>query len=144
MGATVRAARTVSRASKQRRTAETTRHSYHLFLFRIDAGVFGAPRPAILQALAAEGIPVSGGYAIPLYRQPLFLNKAFGPYLPNGRHLPDYGKVVCPNCETICTEQGAWLEHRLLLGTKSDMDDIGRAFEKVYAHRSALGKGFSI
>lgn len=124
----------------QRRTAETTRHSYHLFLFRIDANRFGAPRAAVLKALAAEGIPVSGGYAIPLYRQPMFLNKAFGPYLPSVRNSLDYGKVSCPNCEKICGEQGAWLEQRIFLGTKSDMDDIARAFEKVYEHRSALGK----
>jgi len=124
----------------QRRTAETTRHSYHLFLFRIDAQAFGAPRAAILKALAAEGIPVSGGYAIPLYRQPLFLNNAFGPYLPQASKTLNFGKVSCPNCEKICGEQGAWLEQSLLLGTQSDMDDIARAFEKVYEHRAALGK----
>ncbi len=124
----------------QLRTAETTRHSYHLFLFRIDEQAFGAPRAAILQALAAEGIPVSGGYAIPLYRQPLFLNKAFGPYLPNASRSLDFAKVSCPNCEKICAEQGAWLEQSIFLGSQADMDDIVRAFEKVYEHRDALGK----
>lgn len=124
----------------QRRTAETTRHSYHLFLFRIDAKAFGAPRAAILKALAAEGIPVSSGYAIPLYRQPLFLNKAFGPYLPKASKSLDYGKVSCANCEKICSEQGAWLEQSIFLGTETDMGDIVRAFEKVYEHRDALGK----
>jgi dTDP-4-amino-4,6-dideoxygalactose transaminase len=124
----------------QRRTPETTRHSYHLFLFRIDAKAFGAPRAAILAALAAEGIPVSGGYAIPLYRQPLFLNKAFGPYLPNAGKALDYGAVKCPNCELICAEQGAWLEQSLFLGSTSDMDDIGKAFEKVHQRRAGLGK----
>ena len=122
----------------QRRTAETTRHAYHLFLFRIDAPAFGAPRASILKALAAEGIPVSGGYAIPLYRQPLFLNKAFGPYLPVASRTLDYGKVRCPNCETICAEQGAWLEQSLFLGPTTDMDDIARAFEKVHQHRHEL------
>ncbi|MGO8679187.1 MAG: DegT/DnrJ/EryC1/StrS family aminotransferase [Limisphaerales bacterium] len=122
----------------QRRPPEITRHSYHLFLFRIDANAFGAPRAAVLKALQAEGIPVSAGYALPLYRQPLFLNKAFGPYLPNARHTLDFAKVHCPNCEKICAELGAWLEQSLFLGTESDMDDIARAFEKVYAHRRAL------
>jgi dTDP-4-amino-4,6-dideoxygalactose transaminase len=122
----------------QRRTAETTRHAYHLFLFRIDAKRFGASRAAILKALTAEGIPVSGGYAIPLYRQPLFLNNAFGPYLPNASKSLDYGKVSCPNCEKICAEQGAWLEQSIFLGSQSDMDDIARAFEKVFQHRNQL------
>src|ERR1019366_3294838 len=41
----------------QKRSADCERHSYHLFLFRIDAKAFGAPRSAILKALEAEGIP---------------------------------------------------------------------------------------
>ena len=122
----------------QKRPADCTRHSYHLFLFRIDANVFGAPRETILQALEAEGIPVCGGYALPLYRQPLFLNEAFGPYLPHAKARLDYSKVSCPNCEVICAKQGAWLEQSLLLGDQSDMDDIARAFEKVHANRHAL------
>jgi dTDP-4-amino-4,6-dideoxygalactose transaminase len=122
----------------QKRPADCTRHSYHLFLFRIDATAFGAPREAVLQALQAEGIPVCGGYALPLYRQPLFLNRAFGPYLPNASRTLDYGKVKCPNCEKICGEQGAWFEQSLFLGAQSDMDDIAQAFEKVYNQREAL------
>jgi dTDP-4-amino-4,6-dideoxygalactose transaminase len=122
----------------QKRPADCVRHSYHLFLFRIDAAAFGAPRQAVLQALEAEGIPVSGGYALPLYRQPLFLNRAFGPYLPNASQTLDYSKVRCPNCETICGEQGAWFEQSLFLGPQSDMDDIAKAFEKVYEQRAAL------
>jgi dTDP-4-amino-4,6-dideoxygalactose transaminase len=124
----------------QKRPSDCTRHSYHLFLFRIDAAAFGAPRPAILKALEAEGIPVCGGYAVPLYRQPLFLNRAFGPYLPNAAATLDYGKVRCPNCEKICAEQGAWMEQSLFLGSQSDMDDIARAFEKVYENRAALNQ----
>ncbi|HVM51235.1 MAG TPA: DegT/DnrJ/EryC1/StrS family aminotransferase [Candidatus Acidoferrum sp.] len=124
----------------QRRTADCTRHSYHLFLLRIDAGEFGAPRQALLKALEAEGIPICGGYALPLYRQPLFLNKSFGPYLPQAATRLDYSKVRCPNCEKICSEQGAWLEQSLFLGSQSDMDDIARAFEKVYANREELDR----
>jgi dTDP-4-amino-4,6-dideoxygalactose transaminase len=124
----------------QKRSTETSRHSYHLFLFRIESATFGAPRAAILEALQAEGIPVSTGYPIPLYRQPLFLNQAFGPYLSIARQALDFGQVKCPHCEIICATQGAWLEQSLFLGTESDMDDIARAFEKVYEQRAALGK----
>lgn len=123
----------------QERTAATMRHSYHLFLFRVNAHEFGASRAMILKALAAEGIPVSGGYAIPLYRQPLFLNKAFGPYLPQAAQTLDFSQVSCPNCEIICGEQGAWFEQSLFLGSQADMDDIATAFEKVYRHRAELG-----
>jgi dTDP-4-amino-4,6-dideoxygalactose transaminase len=122
----------------QRRTTACSQHSCHLFLFRLDATLFGAPREAILQALQAEGIPVCGGYAVPLYRQPLFLNRAFGPYLPQAAKHLDYAKVRCPNCELICAQQGAWLEQSLFLGPPSDMDDIATAFAKIYEQRAAL------
>jgi dTDP-4-amino-4,6-dideoxygalactose transaminase len=122
----------------QKRGLDCTRHSYHVFLFRVDAAAFGVPRATVLRALEAEGIPVCGSYALPLYRQPLFLNKAFGPYLPQSSATLDYAKVNCPNCETICYEQGAWLEQNLFLGAKTDMDDIVRAFEKIHEHRHAL------
>lgn len=124
----------------QKRTDDCTRHGYHLFLLRIDPKQFGASRSAVIKALQAEGIPISGGYALPLYRQPLFLKKAFGPFLPQSSARLDYDKVRCPNCEKICSEQGAWLEQSLLLGSRKDMDDIVRAFEKVYKNRSELSK----
>jgi len=122
----------------QRRTAECTRHGYHLFLFRIDAAEFGMDRATLVRALTAEGVPASAGYLLPLYRQPLFLNRAFGPYLPRAAETLDYSRVHCPHCELVCTEQGAWLEQRLLLGTKADMDDIADAFEKVHANCASL------
>lgn len=122
----------------QRRCAECTRHSYHLFLLRIDSGVFGVPRARVVEAMQAEGIPLTAGYVMPLYRQPLFLNKAFGPYLGELSAPLDYRRVTCPNCEKICGEQGAWLEQSLLLGKAEDVDDIARAFEKVYENRKRL------
>jgi dTDP-4-amino-4,6-dideoxygalactose transaminase len=122
--------------------SDCTRHGYHLFLFRLDEAALGISRKAFLEASAAEGIPCCAGYAIPLYRQPLFENLAFGPYrgYRQTRSDLDYRSVSCPNCETICRDQGAWFEQRLLLGTKEDMDDIARAFEKVYEGRRDLAE----
>jgi dTDP-4-amino-4,6-dideoxygalactose transaminase len=121
----------------QRRLADCTRHSYHLFMLRIDAA-FGAPRAAVLKALEAEGIPCSAGYGYSLPDQPLFRNKAFGPYLPVASASLDYSQAHCPNSDLLCREQCIWLEQNLLLGSREDMDDIGRAFEKIYEHRQAL------
>ncbi len=117
----------------QTRTADCTRHGYHLFSFRLDQETFGTSRETFLESLNAEGIPAIAGYPTPIYRQPMFENQAFGPYtgcLLDNPEL-DYRKVNCPNCETICRAQGVWLEQRLLLGTERDMDDIVRAVEKV-------------
>ncbi|MBN1589319.1 MAG: DegT/DnrJ/EryC1/StrS family aminotransferase, partial [Pirellulales bacterium] len=104
----------------QRRTADCTRHAYHLYSFRIDPETLGISRQTLLDALSAEGIPAVAGYPIPLYREPMFLNAAFGPYGGSIDH--DYTKTECPRCEAISTEQGVWLPHRCLLGARADMD----------------------
>lgn len=121
------------------------RHSYHLYLFRYDAEVFGLDRNTFLRALAAEGIPCIGGYTHPLYRNPMFLNRDF---YPRGcpftcGHYPvtiDYAEFAarCPVAEQACRE-AVWLEHRLLLGEREDMDDIVAAVAKIYRERSACG-----
>ncbi len=124
----------------QVRSVDCTRHSYHLFMLRLDESVFGAPRAAVLEALAAEGIPCSGGYGFSLPAQPLFRNKAFGPYLAGTSDKLDYREARCPTSDLICREQCIWLEQHLLLGSSADVDDIARAFEKVYEHRDALNR----
>ena len=124
----------------QRRPADCTRHGYHLFMLRLDESAFGAPRAAVLRALAAEGIPCSGGYGFSLPHQPLFRNKAFGPYLAGASARLDYREARCPASDLLCREQCVWLEQHLLLGSQNDVDDIARGFEKVYAHRDALNR----
>jgi dTDP-4-amino-4,6-dideoxygalactose transaminase len=122
----------------QSRPADCTRHSYHLFMLRLDGAAFGAPRAAVLSALEAEGIPCSGGYGFSLPHQPLFQDKAFGPFLPGASARLDYRDARCPVSDLICREQCVWLEQSLMLGSRADIDDIVRAFEKVYEHGDAL------
>jgi dTDP-4-amino-4,6-dideoxygalactose transaminase len=120
----------------QTRLPSCTRHSYHLFLLRIEPA-FGAARAAVLRALEAEGVPCSAGYGHALPDQPLFRRRAFGPYLPGAAPELDYSEAQCPNADLLCG-QSIWLEQSLLLGSREDMDDVARAFEKVYEHRHAL------
>jgi dTDP-4-amino-4,6-dideoxygalactose transaminase len=122
----------------QKRPSDCTRHAYHLFMMRLDPVAFGAPRAAVLKALHAEGIPCSGGYGFSLNQQPLFRNKAFGPYLPDAARSLDYAGLSFPNSDRICREQGVWLDQRYFLGSRHDMDDIARAFAKVYENRHHL------
>jgi dTDP-4-amino-4,6-dideoxygalactose transaminase len=122
----------------QKRSADCTRHSYHLLMLRLVGNEFGAPRPAVIKALQAEGIPCSAGYGFSLHDQPMFRKKAFGPYLTRSAAGLDYGKTDCPNSDLICREQGLWLEQSLLLGSRTDMDDIASAFEKIWQQHGAL------
>lgn len=107
--------------------AYATRHAYHLYIFRFDEREFGISRAAFLDALTAEGIPASSGYAYPLYRNPLFAGEVAG---------RDYGRFadLCPNAEQACREM-VWLEHRLLLGNREDLDDIAAAIRKIHHAR---------
>lgn len=122
----------------QKRPAACTRHSYHLFMLRLDEVEFGVPRAAVIEALRAEGVPCSPGYGFSLPDQPMFRQRAFGPYLDRAAGRLDYRQARCPNSDVICREQGLWLEQALFLGRRADMDDIARAFEKLYQHRAAL------
>lgn len=116
----------------QERSDEETTKAYHLYLFRYDEETFEMPRARFCEAMAAEGIPISEGYLLPLYRQPIFALPDFGPY--DGARS-DKASVCCPVTEEACRSQGAWLFHSLLLGDIRDMVDIADAFEKVFDHK---------
>ena len=109
-----------------------TRHSSHLFIFRYKKELFAnKSKNSFINALKAEGIPTSPGYSVPLYTQPVFANKAFG---PRGKtvDLPvDYKSVHCPESEKACYEESVWFTQNMLLGTKEDMDDIVAAISKI-------------
>ncbi len=115
-----------------------TRHGYHLYIFRYNSAHFsGLPREMFIAALNAEGVPCSGGYERPLYHQPVFLNRAFGPYLSGTPQLPDYAQIFCPVSERSCRE-AVWLSQPLLLGGESDILDIVAAVEKISANHQEL------
>src|SRR5687768_10275898 len=115
---------TIPGITPQRRDPFATRNAHHLYLFRYDQSTWGMPRARFLEAMNAEGIPVSSGYVLPLYKQPLFANRAFGPFTGC---IGEYRDLHLPNVEAICGEEGAWLTQNMLLGTRQDLDDIVRA-----------------
>jgi len=123
-----------------------TKHSYYLYIMRYDPAAFaGVPRTRFVEALCAEGVPAATGYTFPVYANPMFLNHNF-----HGKGCPvacqHYGKTVdyaafaqaCPVTERACYQESVWLEHRLFLGSHSDMDDIVAAVAKVKANIGAL------
>jgi dTDP-4-amino-4,6-dideoxygalactose transaminase len=109
-----------------------TSHAEHLYIFRYQKESFGnKPKKAFIEALKAEGIPASPGYSLPLYKQPVFEKKAFG---PRGRSVDipvDYREFSLPATERACYDEAVWLTQNVLLADREDMDDIVRAVEKV-------------
>jgi dTDP-4-amino-4,6-dideoxygalactose transaminase len=112
-----------------------TRNAWHLFIGKYDASEFGGlPRDRFLEAVSAEGIPISRGYN-PLYSEGSF-QKGWNPEacpfacrFYGGK--VDYTTVRCEVAEKACRTEGWWLYQTVLLGTKRDMDDIVAAIEKV-------------
>jgi dTDP-4-amino-4,6-dideoxygalactose transaminase len=120
-----------------------TRNAYHLYMFRYKSdGFSGLPRTKFLQALEAEGIPCSGGYT-PLNKES-FLQTA----LNSRGYRRIYPKEVldrweernhCPANDQLCQE-GVWFTQPMLLGTRSDMEQIATAVRKIQTHAEALAR----
>ena len=100
-----------------------------------------APR-RFLEALHAEGIPASGGYQ-PLDKEPFLKNtlQSRGFQAIYGRdRLSEYlEKTHCPANDQLC-EVAVWLTQTMLLGPRSDMDQIAEAVRKVQKNGSKLAK----
>ncbi|MGQ9683278.1 MAG: DegT/DnrJ/EryC1/StrS family aminotransferase [Anaerolineae bacterium] len=118
----------------------TTRHSYHIYIFRYQPEAFGGmPKSELVRALQAEGISgVLGGYETPLYANPMFIEKAFmgGPWplsaWEHGQRM-DYGRCSadCPVSERACAEEAVWIPQTMLLADEQAMSDIAVALRKI-------------
>lgn len=120
-----------------------TRNAYHLYMFRYDRRQFSdLPRSAFLKALAAEGIPASGGYS-PLNSQP---------FLKNALHSRGYQRILsakeiasweernhCPANDRLC-EEAVWLVQTMLLAPRQSMEQIAGAVGKIRKHAGELAK----
>jgi dTDP-4-amino-4,6-dideoxygalactose transaminase len=120
-----------------------TRNAYHLYMLRYDSAQFaGLSRSKFLKALQAEGIPCFGGYS-PIYRQAFLKNtlqsRPFQAVYSPQRISTYFEQIHCPANEQLC-ETAVWLFQTLLLGTRSDMDQIAEAIRKVQQHAPALVK----
>jgi dTDP-4-amino-4,6-dideoxygalactose transaminase len=102
-----------------------TAHGLHLFSMKFDQEAFGGvSRERVIEALQAEGVPVTAGYPQPIYRNELF------------RHHPH---VVhdCPEAEAYC-RTSVWLPHNALLADEQWIDDALAASRKVWERADEL------
>lgn len=120
-----------------------TRNAYHLYMFRYDQAQFaGLPRAAFLKAMAAEGVPCSGGYS-PLNSQ-AFLKEAL--------HSRGYSRLYgsreiaaweernrCPVNDRLC-EEAVWFTQTMLLAPRPSMDRIADAVRKIRQHAGELAR----
>jgi len=132
-----------------RREERITRRSWCMYLLKYDARHFqGLPKAKFIEAVRAEGVPLSNVYA-PLHRLPLFTERRFGPKGSAvqdkfGRFI-DYREVSCPVAERAYAEEGLWIGHDsgVLSGSRTDVDEVVAAMVKVQENAGELmGEGF--
>lgn len=118
-----------------------TRSAWHLYMFRYDKTRFAAlGREKFMEALRAEGVPCSGGYGT--------MNKdRYVTELANNKHyLKIYGQKTmkewlernrCPQNDQLC-EQAVWFTQNLLLGTKTQMEQIAEGIRKIQMYAGEI------
>lgn len=116
-------------------------HAYHLYVLRFDPDAWdGISRDTFIEAVQAEGIPLHKTYDLPLYEQPVFARRRFGPYSGAAGYQSDIAvnAAACPVTERACKVEGCCLGQTVLLGDEDNREDVLRAIEKVYQNRAAL------
>jgi perosamine synthetase len=135
--------REISGIAPERMYEGCTRNAYHLYMFRYDQERFaGLPRSAFLRALAAEGIPASGGYS-PLNTQP-FLNQAlrsrgYQRIYPSNEIAAWEERNRCPANDRLC-EEAVWFVQTMLLAPRESMTRIAEGIRKIQRHAGELAK----
>lgn len=123
------------------RDPRCTAHGFHLYQFRYRAEAFdGLPRQRFVEALAAEGIPCSAGYGLPLDRQGVFADRAFDVVATGWTEANPrtrYGRTELPVTQGLCDE-GVWIPQSVLLGDDADIADIAAAIDKITKSAAAL------
>ncbi|MEX2537001.1 MAG: DegT/DnrJ/EryC1/StrS family aminotransferase [Trueperaceae bacterium] len=114
------------------RVAETdprvTRHPHYQVLLHFDPQLFGLSKAAVLKGLAAEGVPLEGGYE-PLHLMPLF-RRAIDE--GHARMLP------CTVSERAAAQGVLWLSFRMALASEDQIDTVAQALKKLHHHAAAL------
>ena len=96
------------------------------------------------RALDAEGVPCGTGHTQPLYQHPLFAgriaaeSKGQPPAIPTSAKTVDFRQMDCPETERIYATEACSLQHRLLLGPRSDMDRVLAAMGKLWVNQDEL------
>ncbi len=122
-------------------SAENTRSAYHLYPFRYIKEKFNnIPKEKFIQALVAEGIPATGGYGQQnkdgLFEE-AFNSRGYKRLFSEARLKQWREENHLPGNDQLCDEAVTFYQS-ILLGSRSDMEDIVNAITKVYENRDSL------
>ena len=116
------------------------RHVYYVWMARYDAVKTGIPRAKIVDALLAEGVPVTAGYVTPLYLLPAFQRRvAIGsggwPFVLSDKK---YEKGLCPVAEKMHDEQLIEFCSCSYQLSENDLSKVILGFQKVFSLLDSL------
>lgn len=119
----------------------TCRSAYHLYAFRYISKEFNdIPKERFIKAMQAEGIPCSGGYG-PQNKDGLIedqlSSKGYKRLFSEARLKQWREENVLPGNDQLCNEAVTFYQS-ILLGSRSDMEDIVKAIRKIYQNRDSL------
>lgn len=133
---------------------EDVENVHYVLPFIFDEEVAGVSRNTFIEAVKAEleytelreteGVKITCGYVKPLYHLPIFKNQtAYGdvkcPFsCPYYGEALDYTRVYAPVCEEMYEKKLVLTELVTPGMTDEDIEDIGKAFRKVWENREAL------
>jgi dTDP-4-amino-4,6-dideoxygalactose transaminase len=120
---------------------ESTRQNHYCFGMRYDPEHFkNVSRDKVVAALKAEGIMADAGYN-PLNKEPFLercLNSRGFRAVFSPERLEKYRSGIhLPRNDELCAT-AFLLEQNMLMGEKSDVDDVLEAFNKVQMNAGAL------
>lgn len=129
---------------------EHVEHAFYVHPLEFDAKMAGVHRDVFIKAVKAElprsimrddsDVLMGCGYVKPIYLQPAFAHKmAFGSKgYPFNLSPVVYKKGDCPVCEELHFDK--LFTHELMRppATKEDLDDVVRAFKKVWDNKEEL------
>lgn len=123
---------------------EGNTHVYFQYALKIDEAKLGLSRDRFVDAMAAEGFPMSKGYVKPIYHQRLFqerkaFNETHFPFEYDGYDgHPDYSKGSLPVVERLYATELTSTMICQYPRTKNDIDGFITALKKILSHRTEL------
>jgi dTDP-4-amino-4,6-dideoxygalactose transaminase len=117
------------------------RSAYHFYPFRYIKEKFNnIPKETFIRALNADGIPASNGYG-PQNKEPMLGqildSKGYKRLFPESRLKQWHEENILPGNDRLCSEAVTFYQS-ILLGSKSDMDDIVNAIARIYENRELI------
>ena len=129
-------------------------HVYYVQCFKYNEDTIGVPRNTFIEAVKAElaptegreieGVRMAAGYVRPLYLEPVYQNKiGYGakgcPFkCPMYKGAVEYKKGMCPVTERMHEKELFMHDLAHAFMKRKDLDDVVKAFEKVYSLRKTI------